>query len=209
MFELSTSEFTLSLNKGLPSNSCMVDIPADSVSCHDLTIVLSAKLSSLNNQPGGNLEIEAHVSVLSSLQDTATKLVSSGKARVTHIVIRLDPRYLELWEPTHEHTIAAIEMAAAQLPHLQFVTLEILARAESLELTDIAGKFHVLQDSGKLRVLTCADSERIAEEAQRFHAGSFEDHGVISPLWYSNKNERDRQKWYLVSIPTLARQRID
>ena len=141
------------------------------------------------------MEVEIHVS---SALEVIPQLGSRGRARVAHIVIRLDVPRSKREEPKYADAIASIQGPTAALFHLRTVTLETTDEADSAELVD---KLALLSSSGKLRRRTCREAQQIAQVASRDPAGYDENQGVISPLWYSDEYSRhQREKWYVNAL---------
>ena len=90
--------------------------------------------------------------------------------------------------------MGSIEGPLTTLSFLRTVTLETTDEAES---ADLAERFPVLRNGGRLRHRTCTEAQKLAQDVQRNVAGYVEQHGAVSPLWYSDDYRGDRDQWYV------------
>ena len=144
---------------------------------------------------GSVLHLEAYTRLEPEVS-RAAELERKGRARVTHVVIRLDTRWWTL-DGTHSlgDFLTFADISIAQLPFLRTATLETTDENETLELAD---KLPQLSGSGRLRRRTCEEALKTAEEASRYPAGHLQDQGVVSPFWISRSDlskDNSRKKW--------------
>ena len=140
------------------------------------------------------LEVEIHVR---PQFESVDRLECGGNARVTHVVVRLDTVRWSIEEPTFANRIAMIEGPLMALPYLQLVTLETTDRKEG---TELIRELPLLHTSQKLSRRTCREAQEIAQEAEYFPPDYAGEHGVVSPLWYSDAHSYYRDEWCVVVV---------
>ena len=136
---------------------------------------------------GGCLQVEFHVA--SGLEGIAG---GETRARIAHILIRLDEAELERRNATYTDSIAAMQTHMIVLPYLQTVTLETTSEDESGKL---AASLRLLQNNGKLRRRTCEAAQIIADNRGEV-GGNAGAESVLSPLWCSDDyTDYHRDRW--------------
>ena len=137
------------------------------------------------------LEIEAHV---------RSAPHNGARARVVHVVIRIDTVHWKIVDPDYADRMSSIESPLSTLPLLQTVTLETIEEYEGIALVS---KLPILNHGGTLRRRTCEQAQRIAQKALQRPVGYAGDPEVISPLWNSEEyNNSQRKAWCVpVCIP--------
>lgn len=185
------SAVTISVERAQSSNRCT---PLALPLCRQLLIlprtgVLLAKFR-LESAIRDHLEVEVHVC---SAPEAIGSFAVESAARITHIVIRLDPLRWEIEDAGYAKRIASFEDPLATLTHLEAVTLEAIEEEESARLVRRFPSFH---KNGKLRRRTCEEAQRTARTALEDPAALAEGFDVLSPLWYSDEySVRDRNQW--------------
>ena len=135
------------------------------------------------------VEVEFHVSVVPEDQ-------GDGKARIVHVVVRMDTLRWKESDPSWDYAIACMESPLIEFLFLRHVILETPLETEGDGLEE---KLGTLRARGRVHWRTCGEAQEMAYE----NRDPLDTQFIIgSPLWYSTDSERvsERRHWCVYNV---------